>query len=122
MIASGDLPDLVFTYANINRMSDSKLSYPWNELIGKYAPDFKIDQTRIAIHTMDDGNFYTVRNSFATQEEMAQNKYSIGSDGNPGIAVREDILKGSAIRRFNRSTISRRCWAWSRRSIPIWCR
>lgn len=93
MIASGDLPDLVFTNANINRMSDSKLSYPWNELIEKYAPDFKIDPTRIAIHTMNDGNFYTFRNSFATQEEMAQNKYSIGSDGNPGIAVREDILK-----------------------------
>ncbi|WP_339272357.1 extracellular solute-binding protein [Paenibacillus sp. FSL W8-0426] len=93
MISSGDLPDLVFTYANIDRMSDSKLSYPWNELIEKYAPDFKIDDTRKAIHTMDDGNFYTVRNSFATQEEMSKNKYAIGSDGNPGIAVREDILK-----------------------------
>ncbi|OWR32433.1 ABC transporter substrate-binding protein [Saccharibacillus sp. O23] len=93
MISSGDLPDLVFTYSNIDRMSDSKLSYPWNELIEKYAPDFKIDKTRIAIHTMDDGNFYTVRNSFATQEEMAANKYAIGSDGNPGIAVREDIMK-----------------------------
>ncbi|WP_068787012.1 extracellular solute-binding protein [Paenibacillus phocaensis] len=93
MISSGDLPDLVFTYSQIDRMSDSKLSYPWNELIEQYAPDFKIDDTRIAIHTMDDGNFYTVRNSFATQEEMAQNKYAIGSDGNPGIAVREDIMK-----------------------------
>ncbi|WP_237167859.1 extracellular solute-binding protein [Paenibacillus yonginensis] len=93
MISSGDLPDLVFTYSNIDRMSDSKLSYPWNELIEKYAPDFKIDDTRKAIHTMDDGNFYTIRNSFATQEEMDKNKYAIGSDGNPGIAVREDILK-----------------------------
>ncbi|MEK3714451.1 extracellular solute-binding protein [Paenibacillus sp. FSL R7-0333] len=93
MIASGDLPDLVFTSSNIDRLSDSKLSYSWNELIEKYAPDFKIDKTRIAIHTMDDGKFYTVRNSFATQEEMANSKYSLGSDGNPGIAVREDILK-----------------------------
>ena len=93
MIASGDLPDLVFTYANIDRLSDSKLSYPWNELIEQYTPDFKIDKTRIAIHTMDDGNFYTVRNAFATQEEMAQNKYSVGSECNPVIAVREDILK-----------------------------
>lgn len=92
MIASGDLPDLVFTYTNVTRLSDSKLSYPWNELIEKYAPDFKIDKTRIAIHTMDDGNFYTVRNAFATQEEMEQNKYAIGNDGNPGIAVREDLL------------------------------
>jgi len=93
MIASGDLPDLIFTYSQIDRLSDSKLSYPWNELIEKYAPDFKIDDTRIGIHTMDDGNFYTVRNAFATQEEMEQNKYAVGSDGNPGIAVREDILK-----------------------------
>lgn len=93
MISSGDLPDLVFTYANIDRLSDSKLSYPWNELIEKYTPDFKIDDTRIAIHTMDDGNFYTVRNSFVTQEEMDQNKYAIGSDGNPGIAIREDLLE-----------------------------
>lgn len=93
MIASGDLPDLVFTYGNVDRLSDSKLSHPWNQLIEKYAPDFKIDKTRIAIHTMDDGNFYTVRNSFATQEEMKQSKYSIGSDGNPGIAVRTDIME-----------------------------
>lgn len=92
MISSGDLPDLVFTYAQVTRLSDSNLSYPWNELIEQYAPNFEIDKTRIAIHTMDDGNFYTVRNSFATQEEMAANKYAIGSDGNPGIAVREDIL------------------------------
>lgn len=93
MIASGDLPDLVFTYGNVSRLSDSKLSYPWNELIEKYAPDFKIDKTRIAIHTMDDGNFYTIRNAFATQEEWAANKYALGNNGNPGIAVREDILK-----------------------------
>lgn len=93
MIASGDLPDLVLTSSNVGRLSDAKLSYSWNELIEKYAPDFKLDKTRIAINTMDDGNFYTVRNAFATQEEMAQNKYALGGDGNPGIAVREDILK-----------------------------
>lgn len=84
MIASGDLPDLVFTYSNIDRLSDSKLSYSWNELIEKYAPDFKIDKTRIAIHTMDDGKFYTVRNSFATEEEMKNSKYSLGQRRQPG--------------------------------------
>ncbi|GBF73485.1 ABC transporter substrate-binding protein [Paenibacillus sp. 598K] len=93
MIASGDLPDLVFTYNNVSRLSDSKLSYSWNELIEQYAPDFEIDSTRIAIHTMPDGNFYTVRNSFATQEEWAANKYALGNDGNPGIAVREDMME-----------------------------
>ncbi len=93
MIASGDLPDLIFTYNQVTRLSDPKLSYSWNELIEKYAPDFNIDPIRIAIHTMDDGNFYTVRNAFATQEEWDSNKYALGNDGNPGIAVREDILE-----------------------------
>jgi putative aldouronate transport system substrate-binding protein len=92
MIASGDLPDLVFTYDNVDRMSDPKTSYSWNELIEKYAPDFQIDKTRIAINTMEDGKFYTVKNAFATKEEMAANPFALGGDGNPGIAVREDIL------------------------------
>jgi len=93
MIASDDLPDLVFTASNVDRMSDPKISYSWNELIEKYAPDFQIDATRIAVNTMDDGNFYTIKNAFATQEEMAENKYALGGDGNPGIAVREDIME-----------------------------
>lgn len=92
MIASDDMPDLVLTADNVDRMSDSKISYAWNELVAKYAPDFKIDKTRIAVNTMDDGNFYTVKNAFATQEEMAENKFALGGDGNPGIAVREDIM------------------------------
>ncbi|OZB92317.1 extracellular solute-binding protein [Paenibacillus sp. XY044] len=94
MIASGDLPDLVFTGGqNGIRMSDPNLSYAWNELIPKYAPDFEIDPIRKAINTASDGNIYTVLNSFATAQEWEDNKYAVGSDGNPGLAVRSDILK-----------------------------
>lgn len=92
MIASGDLPDLIFTATDFDRLANSNISYPWNELIEKYAPDFEIDKTRIAINTMEDGNFYTIRNAFATTEEWEANKYALGNDGNPGIAVREDIM------------------------------
>lgn len=92
MIASGDLPDLIFTASDIDRLSNSNISYPWNELVEKYAPNFEIDPTRIAINTMEDGNFYTIRNAFATKQEWETNKYALGNDGNPGIAVREDIM------------------------------
>lgn len=93
MIASGDLPNLVFTASDIDRLSNSNISYPWNELVEKYAPNFEIDPTRVAINTMEDGNFYTIRNAFATEQEWENNKYALGNDGTPGIAVREDILK-----------------------------
>jgi len=92
-IASGDMPDLVFASSELDRLSNPNISYSWDELIAKYAPDFKIDPTRIAINTVDDGHFYTVRNAFATQEEWASSKYALGNDGNPGIAVREDLLQ-----------------------------
>ncbi|MBB3113695.1 putative aldouronate transport system substrate-binding protein [Paenibacillus phyllosphaerae] len=92
MIASGDLPDLIFSASDIDRLSNANISYSWNELIEKYAPDFQIDATRIAINTMKDGNFYTIRNAFATEEEWKANQYALGNDGNPGIAVREDIM------------------------------
>lgn len=93
MIASGDMPDLIFDADQFDRLSNSSISYSWNELIKKYAPDFKIDPVRIGVNTVDDGNFYTIRNAFATQEEWKSNKYALGNDGNPGIAVREDLLK-----------------------------
>ncbi|SFM45930.1 putative aldouronate transport system substrate-binding protein [Paenibacillus sp. 1_12] len=93
MIASGDLPDMIFTATEIDRLSNSSLSYSWNELIAKHAPDFKIDQTRIAVNTAEDGKFYTIRNAFATQEEWDANKFALGNDGNPGVGVRTDIMK-----------------------------
>lgn len=92
MIASGDLPDLVFTVRE-PRLENPDLAYPWNELIEKYAPDFEIDPVRLAVNRAPDGNVYTILNSFATPEEWENEPYALGSDGNPGIAVREDILE-----------------------------
>ena len=75
------------------RLENPDLAYPWNELIEKYAPDFEIDPVRLAVNRAPDGNVYTILNSFATPEEWENEPYALGSDGNPGIAVREDILE-----------------------------
>lgn len=94
MIASGDLPDLVATGtpAQLKRLADANLSYSWQELIDKYAPDFKIDPQYIAVNTAEDGQFYTIRNNFSTAEEWrANNKYALISAA--GITVRKDILE-----------------------------
>ncbi len=92
MLASGDLPDLIFTTRE-TRLETEELVYPWNELIEQYAPDFEIDPIRLGVNTAPDGNVYTVLNAYGTPEEWANNPYALGHDGNPGIAVREDILE-----------------------------
>jgi len=92
MIASGDLPDLVFTTRE-PRLETPEMSYSWNELIEQYAPDFEIDPVRLAVNTAQDGRVYTILNAFATPEEWKNNPYALGHDGNPGIAVRQDILE-----------------------------
>ena len=91
MIASGDLPDLVFTASNLDRLANSDICYPWDELIAKYAPDFQIDKTRIAINTQADGHFYTIRNNFATKEEWANTPSAVINSASLGL--RKDILE-----------------------------
>jgi len=93
MIASGNLPDLIFTNSQVDRLSNPNLSYAWDDLIEKYAPDFEIDPMRKLVNMAPDGKFYTVRNAFATQAEWDANKYALGNDGNPGVAVRTDIMQ-----------------------------
>jgi putative aldouronate transport system substrate-binding protein len=91
MIASGDLPDLVFTASNLDRLSNSDISYAWDELIAQYAPDFVVDKTRIAIHTKEDGHYYTIRNNFATQEEWDAAPSAVINSASLGL--RKDILE-----------------------------
>ena len=82
MIASGDLPDLIFTLRE-PRLENPDMSYPWNELIEKYAPDFEIDPVRLAVNTAQDGNVYTVLNAFATPEEWAEQPLCAGQRRQP---------------------------------------
>ncbi|MHA7963972.1 extracellular solute-binding protein [Paenibacillus sp. CAU 1782] len=91
MIASGDLPDLVFTATNLDRLADPKISYSWTDLIEQYAPDFNVDAERIAINTASDGKFYTVRNNFATEEEW--NAYPNAIINSSALGIRKDMME-----------------------------
>ncbi|MFD2115505.1 extracellular solute-binding protein [Paenibacillus yanchengensis] len=100
MIASGELPDLVATSDQWMRMSDPSLSHDWKSLIDEHAPHFEIDQERIAVNTMEDGNFYTIRNNFSTTEEWEKNKnYALLSGA--GIAYRKDIAEEVGVTEIN---------------------
>jgi putative aldouronate transport system substrate-binding protein len=90
LIASGDLPDLVYTATDLTRMAVSSVSYPLGDLIKKYAPDFKISKERIGVNTMPDGNFYTIRNAFSTEQEWKDNPKAI--PGANGMTFRQDIM------------------------------
>ena len=92
MIASGDLPDLVYTSNEFQRLSDPNLSYPWDELIKEYAPDFSLHPDKIGANTASDGKFYTIRNNFSPEDEWAEHEGKALISG-PGLALRKDILE-----------------------------
>lgn len=93
MLASGDVPDFIYSQRLDDRLANTEVSLPWNELIGQHAPDFQIDPLLIANNTRDDGNFYTIKNAFATEEEWKANKFAMPSPGTPSLSIRKDILE-----------------------------
>lgn len=82
MIASDELPDLVFTDKEIYRLSNSNFCYPLEELITEYCPENAdvFDETRkgIGASLSTDGNYYTVLNVFNTEEEWMNSGVSSG--------------------------------------------
>lgn len=76
MIASGDLPDVIFTSNEIDRLCDSNLCWSYDELIEKYDVDWQPSQDRIGIarsHNSDpaDEHYYTIIQNYNTNEEWA---------------------------------------------------
>lgn len=77
MIASGDLPDVIFTSNEIDRLCDSNLCYSYDELIEKYNIDWTPSEDRIAIaksHNVnaDDDHYYTIVQNYNSSEEWAE--------------------------------------------------
>jgi putative aldouronate transport system substrate-binding protein len=91
LIASDNLPELVFTDRELTRLSNNKMSYDWNSLIEEYAPDFKIDKIKIALNTQTNGKFYTILSDHSSQQELEGNKWVLPNG--PGLAVRQDIMQ-----------------------------
>ena len=92
MIASGDLPDLVWTSSDLDRLSDPKLSYSYTDLMAKYTPDWKVDKLREtnAASYSKDGKIYFILNNFNTAEEWSQYP---GTPMLPSLAYRSDIME-----------------------------
>ncbi|MFC4306320.1 extracellular solute-binding protein [Cohnella boryungensis] len=90
LIASGELPDLVYTASDLTRLANPDVSYAWNDLIEQYAPDFKIEQSRIGVNTMPDGKFYTIKNGYSTEQEWKDNPKAL--PGGSSMSLRQDIL------------------------------
>lgn len=79
MIASGDLPDVIFTSNEIDRLCDSGLCYSYDELIEQYGVDWEPSAERVAIakthnDNPEDAHFYTILQNYNTNEEWAKAK------------------------------------------------
>lgn len=74
MIASRDLPDLVFTQKELNRLSNSEVCYSYDELIEQYVPGYTFNdlQTAIGRSLSTDGKYYAILNAFNTADEWAE--------------------------------------------------
>jgi putative aldouronate transport system substrate-binding protein len=93
MIASGNLPDLIFTEAELSRLASPNFSYSYNELIQKYSPEWQPNSVNIAnsrlLNQPGDSSFYFLLTAFSTAEQW-HNAAGVGNM--PTVGVRQDIL------------------------------
>lgn len=74
LIASGDLPDVIFTDKEIDRLCDSNLCWGYDELIEQYGIDWEPSSDRVAIaksHNAkeDDEHYYTIIQNYSSNED-----------------------------------------------------
>jgi ABC-type sugar transport system, periplasmic component len=100
MIASGELPDLVFTDTNVNELSNSDVCYALSDLTTDTGVDFTKsenyeERNKIAQSFSEDGKAYTLLNNYNTQKDWANLK--IGAPGQACMYYRKDLLDAAGI-------------------------
>ncbi len=93
MISSGELPDLIYTDSEIDRLSNSKFCYSYSELEELYGASFEDlgdEAIAIAKSYSEDGDYYTVLNATATSDDWENMK--LGAVGQPTIMYRSDLM------------------------------
>jgi len=90
-IASSDLPDLVYTSAMIDRLSNDSLCYCYDDLIAQYGVEWEIDPIlrANAIAYSADGKLYTILNHYTSTEDWADTNVAPMTGS---MLVRKDIL------------------------------
>ncbi len=103
MIASGELPDLIFTddtSGNLNPLSNPEVCWSLEDLSNETGVDFTKsenydDRKKIAESFSSDGKAYTLLNNYNSQEEWANLK--MGAPGQPCLYYRADLLEAAGI-------------------------
>lgn len=97
MIASGDLPDLVFTQGFTSSLSTSDLCYDWQGLIDEYGTGWEIDAQRVAnslAFTQEEGKFFTVLSHYASSDDYREmEKLGIGAPMTASLLYRHDLYE-----------------------------
>lgn len=94
LLATGNLPDIIFTTNQVQKFWNEDIVWPWDELINEHAPEFMdlLDPVEVINNTAPDGHFYTLKSHYSNDEQW-EDWRNVPSVGGPGLAVREDILE-----------------------------
>lgn len=93
MIGSGELPDLVFTDTELDRLSNPNVCYSYTELENDYGASFaeaREEAKNVCKSFSSDGDYYTLLNNYNTNEEWAN--LQLGAPGQPCLLYRKDLL------------------------------
>lgn len=99
MVATGNLPDIVYSSTQLDRLSDPKLCYSYDELLEKYDIDWEIpaDLRANAMIFSSDEHIYTLLNNYASDEDW-QHTRSVPMTAS--LMVRQDILDALGVERI----------------------
>ncbi len=91
MIASGDLPDIIYT-SNFADLNNGDVCWEMGELLSTYTPDFNPPAEQIASAMNDEGKYYYLVNFWQNEDDWEDPHYLPGV-GNSGFIYRQDILE-----------------------------
>ncbi len=91
VLASGDLPDLIYTSSQFDTLSDPRVCYDYDELIDLYGVDWTIgdDLRSNAMRFSRDGKVYTVINHYTRTEDWRD---TASVPMTASLMVRQDML------------------------------
>ncbi|MGA2977228.1 MAG: hypothetical protein ABSF77_18125 [Spirochaetia bacterium] len=92
MIASGSLPDLVYTASLLDRLSNANVCLDYDGLISKYKVNWKIDPLLRgnALSLSTDGKIYALLNHFSTTADWQKATFGVPMD--PSLFLRKDLV------------------------------